>query len=110
VRVPAVVAAAGGNTGVALRYLAVILLFSCYGALTARLRVAANIQRYEALVITALVFSLSACALSFPLTGCGIPFADTCFEAVSGVTMTGFSTLASVEDRPASFLSARAWI
>jgi len=108
--VPAVVAGVSGNTGVALRYLVVIVLFSVYGALTARLRVAPNMQRNEALVITALVFTLSACAMSFPLMGYGIPFIDALFEAVSGVTTTGLSTLAGVEDRPASFLFARAWM
>jgi len=108
--VPATVAAASGNTAVALRYLGVILLFSIYGALTARLRVAPNMQRNEALVITALVFTLSACSLTFPVMGYGIPFTDAFFEAVSGVTTTGLSTLASIEDRPASFLFARAWM
>jgi trk system potassium uptake protein len=108
--VPAAVAGGSGNTGVALRYLAVILLFAVYGALTARIRVAANMQRNEALVITALVFTLSGCAMAFPLMGYGISFVDAIFEAVSGVTTTGLSTLASVEDRPASFLFARAWL
>jgi trk system potassium uptake protein TrkH len=108
--VPAAVAAASGNSAVALRYFGVILLFSLYGALTVRLRAAPNMQRNEALVITALVFTLSACALSFPIMGYGIPFVDAFFEAVSGVTTTGLSTLASVEDRPASFLFARAWM
>ena len=108
--VPAAVAGGSGNTGVALRYLAVILLFAAYGALTARIRVAANMQRNEALVITALVFVLSGCAMAIPLTGYGMPFIDALFEAVSGVTTTGLSTLASVEGRPASFLFARAWM
>ena len=108
--VPAAVAGIGGNTEVALRYLAVIVLFTVFGAATARIRVAANMQRNEALVITALVFTLSGCALAFPLMGYGIAFVDALFEAVSGVTTTGLSTLASVEGRPASFLFARAWM
>lgn len=108
--VPAAVAGISGNTGVALRYLAVILLFAVFGALTVRLRVAANMQRNEALVITALVFTLSACAMSIPLMGYGISFIDALFEAVSGVTTTGLSTLPGVENRPASFLFARAWM
>jgi trk system potassium uptake protein TrkH len=108
--VPAAVAAIAGNTGVALRYLAVILLFAVYGAVTARIRVAANMQRNEALVITALVFMLSGCVMAFPLMGYGISLVDAIFEAVSGVTTTGLSTLASVEGMPASFLFARAWL
>jgi trk system potassium uptake protein TrkH len=108
--VPATVAWVSGNNTVALRYLAVILLFAVYGALTARIRVAANMQRNEALVITALVFTLSGCAMAFPLTGYDIPFIDAIFEAVSGVTTTGLSTLASVEGMPVSFLFGRAWL
>jgi trk system potassium uptake protein TrkH len=108
--VPAAVAGIGGNTEVALRYLAVIVLFTVFGAATARIRVAANMQRNEALVITALVFTLSGCALAFPLMGYGIAFVDALFEAVSGVTTTGLSTLANVAGRPASFLFARAWM
>lgn len=108
--VPAVVAAVGGNVDVALRYLAVILLFAVYGAFTARIHVATDMQRNEALVITALVFTLSGCAMAYPLMGYGIPFVDALLEAVSGVTTTGLSTLGSVEDRPAMFLFARAWL
>jgi len=108
--VPAAVAGFTGNAGVALRYLAVILLFAVYGALTARIRVAANMQRNEALVITALVFTLSDCVMAFPLMGYGIPFVDAVFEAVSGVTTTGLSTLGNVEGRPIGFLFGRAWM
>jgi trk system potassium uptake protein TrkH len=108
--VPAAVAGIGGDTDVALRYLVVILLFTIYGVFTARLRVAANMQRNEALVITALVFTLSGGAMAFPFMGYGISFVDAFFEAVSGVTTTGLSTLASVEHRPATFLFARAWL
>ena len=108
--VPAAMAGAGGNPAVARRYLAVILVFAAYGALTAGIRVAANMQRNEALVITALVFTLSGFAMAFPLTGYDIPFVDALFEAVSGVSTTGLSTLGSVEGRPASFLFARAWL
>ncbi len=108
--VPALVAALGGSTGIALRYLAVNLIFTAYGAVTARIRVPPNMQRNEALVTTALVFTLSAVALAFPLTGYGIPSLDALFESVSDVTTTGLSTLGSVEDKPAVFLFARAWM
>ena len=108
--VPAVVAAIGGNTGVALRYAVIVLLFAIYGALTARLPAAGDMQRNEALVIAALVFTVSGCALAFPIAGYDIPFVDALFEAVSGVTTTGLSTLGSIQNRPASFLFARAWL
>jgi trk system potassium uptake protein TrkH len=108
--VPALVALFTGSTAAALRYLAVIAGFAIYGALTARLPAAPNLQRNEALVITALVFALSACALAYPMTAYGISFVDALFEAVSGVTTTGLSVLASVEDKPAGFLFGRAWL
>ncbi len=108
--VPATVAAVGGNSGVALRYLVVILVFAICGGLTAWIRVPPNMQRNEALVITALVFALSAGAMSYPLMGYGIAFIDALFEAVSGVTTTGLTTLGNLEERPAAFLFARAWL
>ncbi|MGD2074942.1 MAG: potassium transporter TrkG [Gammaproteobacteria bacterium] len=108
--VPAAVALLGGATAVALRYLGVIAGFALYGALTAWIRVPPNMQRNEALVITALVFTLSSCVMAFPLAGYGIAFIDALFEAVSGVTTTGLTVLASVEDKPAAFLFGRAWL
>ncbi|MDT8388166.1 MAG: potassium transporter TrkG [Thiogranum sp.] len=108
--VPATVAAVSGNSDVALRYLFVILVFAIYGGFTARIRVPPNMQRNEALVITALVFTLSAVAMSFPLMGYGIAFIDALFEAVSGVTTTGLTTLGNLEERPVAFLFARAWL
>jgi trk system potassium uptake protein TrkH len=40
----------------------------------------------------------------------GVPFLDALFEAVSGITTTGLTTMGSVEDKPASFLFSRAWM
>ena len=74
--VPAAVAGITGNTGVALRYLAVILLFAVYGVFAARIHVAQNMQRNEALVITALVFTLSGCAMAFHVLSNGNSSAD----------------------------------
>lgn len=108
--VPAAVAVLTGQNEVALRYLAVILVFGACGVASSRMHVAANMLRNEALVITALVFTLSAFAMTFPLMGYGITFVDALFEAVSAITTTGLSTLEGVEQRPASLLFARAWM
>jgi trk system potassium uptake protein TrkH len=108
--VPAAVALLSGATDMALRYLSVIAGFALYGAFTARIRVPPNMQRNEALVITALVFTLSSFVMAFPMSSYGIAFLDGLFEAVSGVTTTGLSALGTVEDKPAAFLFGRAWL
>ncbi len=70
-----------------------------------------QIQSNEALVVTAAIFVLAALVATVPLAlAARVPFVDALFEAVSGVTTTGLTTLETVEDRPASFLFARAWM
>jgi trk system potassium uptake protein TrkH len=76
----------------------------------ARLPAPARIQGNEALTVTALAFIFSALLMSWPLMTSGIPFVDALFEAISGVTTTGLSTLGSIEHRSATFLFARAWM
>lgn len=68
-----------------------------------------TIQTNEALTMVALLFISGSLALSAPLTAYGIPFLDAWFEAVSGVTTTGLSTLDS-GDMPAAMLFGRAWM
>ena len=86
------------------------LLFFGFGAWARRMPTPRELQRNEALVISAIVFVLSPLVMSGPLMVQGIPCIDALFEAVSGVTTTGLSTLASVEDRSRSFLLERAWM
>lgn len=69
-----------------------------------------DLQRNEALVLTVVAFVLSPLVMSGPLVLQGIPWIDAVFEAVSGITTTGLSTLASVEGQPRTFLLARAWM
>jgi trk system potassium uptake protein TrkH len=69
-----------------------------------------TIERHEALVVTAAIFALSPLVMAIPLALQGVPWLDALFEAVSGVTTTGLSTLATVEGRPRTFLFARAWM
>lgn len=69
-----------------------------------------DLQRSEALVVTAAAFVASPLVMSAPLVVQGIPWIDALFEAVSGVTTTGLSTLTAIEGRPRTFLLARAWM
>lgn len=66
-------------------------------------------QANEAMVLSALAFALGSAALALPWWAEGVPFIDALFEGVSAVTTTGLSTLDSVENKPWSFLFARAW-
>lgn len=80
------------------------------GGLLARLPSATHIQANEALTITAIMFLLSPLLMSWPMMATGAAYLDALFEAVSGVTTTGLSTLGSIEGRSDSFLFARAWM
>jgi len=93
-----------------LRYLVVVLVLAGVGAPLARLPSPSSVQINEALAITALAFVLAPLLMSYPMMGAGLSFLDALFESISGITTTGLSTLASVEDRPRSFLLARAWM
>lgn len=70
----------------------------------------AAVQANEALVITALAFIVSPLLMTLPYTGFGLPYMDALFEAVSGITTTGLSTLPAVSATPRSFLFSRAWM
>ncbi len=77
----------------------------------ARLQAPQRLQLNEAFTIVVLSFVLGALAMSWPLAALGgQTWVDGLFEAVSGITTTGLSTLATVEDKPQSFLFARAWL
>lgn len=80
-------------------------------ALTAgRLRVTSRVQTNEAMAVTALTFVLGAAVMVWPFMAHGLPFGDAVFEAVSAITTTGLSSLASVEGHSPVFLFARAWM
>jgi trk system potassium uptake protein TrkH len=108
--VPLAVAVLGADRDAALRYLVVFLPMLGAGRFLMRLPEPASFQANEALVITALAFSLGALALAYPLMAGGLGFVDALFEAVSAITTTGLSVAGDIEHRPASFLFARAWI
>jgi trk system potassium uptake protein TrkH len=94
---------------ISLRYVTVIALLLAAGWPLARLQAPDRIQGNEAMVIVTLAFVLSPLLMSWPLAASGLSAMDAFFEAVSGVTTTGLSTLATVQGRAHSFLFARAW-
>jgi len=93
-----------------LRYLVVIVLLLVVGVPALRLAEPDDIQTNESLVITALAFVLSPLLMTWPIMAAGLSFADAWFEAVSGITTTGLSTLQNLADKPKTFLFARAWM
>lgn len=80
------------------------------GGLLSRIPAPTHMQANEALTITALAFMFSPLLMSWPLMATGVPFTDALFEAISGVTTTGLSTLDDIENRTPGFLFARAWM
>ena len=107
---PLVFALLDAEWGAAQRYALVCAGLFLAAYTLARLPAPAHIQDNEALTITAMAFLLTPALMSWPLMAAGIPVTDALFEAISGVTTTGLSTLGGIEHRPASFLFARAWM
>jgi len=107
--VPLALALYDAEAAFALRFGVVCVLLFVLGVPLARLAVPAQVQANEALVITAAGYLLAAVALAFPLAGGGLAGIDALFEAVSGVTTTGLTTVAEIERQPRVFLFARAW-
>ncbi len=69
-----------------------------------------DIQLNEAVVVVAAIFLLVPLVMALPMMSAGIGFLDALFEAVSGITTTGLSTIRSVEDKPASLMFTAAWL
>lgn len=109
--VPAAVALLDGAPAIALRHGAVVIVLLAAGGAGARLRAPdGGIQKNEALVVSALAFALPPFLMAFPLMGYGLSYQDALFEAISGVTTTGLSVVASVDAMPFAFHFARAWM
>ncbi|HKI98686.1 MAG TPA: potassium transporter TrkG [bacterium] len=98
-----------GDWPLAVRLAVVTAVLGLGGWALSRLRVPAHIQVNEALVVVVLVFCTGALALVWPFQAAGLGWLDALFEAVSAITTTGLSTLASVQGHPPTFLFLRAW-
>ena len=95
---------------VSLRYFVVILIVLTLALPTTRIQAPEQIQANEALVIVALAFVISPLLMLYPMKTAGLSMLDTLFEAVSAVTTTGLTTVASIEDKSPAFLFTRAWM
>jgi trk system potassium uptake protein TrkH len=99
-----------GEQAATWRYLMTIAVLLALGWPLSRLRAPDRIQGNEAMVIVTLTFVLGPLLMSWPLAASGLTPMDAFFEAVSGVTTTGLTTLATVRDKGHTFLFARAWM
>jgi len=106
--VPTLVAILDGSSA-GTRYLAVAALLGLCWALGRLLDKPTAVQKNEALATVALLYISASLLFSFPIMAYDVPFTDAWFEAVSGVTTTGLSTLA-VDGKPAAFLFGRGWM
>lgn len=110
VSVPLLVAVFSGSYAIAVRYLVVLVAAALAGKLLHRLPKAGELRPNEAFVLACVMYLITPLAMAYPMSGAGIPFLDAWFEAVSGATTTGLSTLASVENTDVAFLFGRAWM
>ena len=90
-------------------YLLVIGLLSACWLVGRFLPAADKVQKNEALAMVAALFITASLLFSIPVMAYGVSFLDAWFEAVSGVTTTGLSTL-NVADMPAALLFGRGWM
>ena len=101
--------AACTNSVATKAYLLVVVLLSVCWLMGRFLPAAEQVQRNEALAMVAGLFITASLLFSIPVMAYGVNFLDAWFEAVSGVTTTGLSTL-NVTDMPAALLFGRGWM
>ncbi len=98
------------DVAIAIRYGWIIGILGGGGVLLGRLHAPTRVQPNEGVVVVGLTFFVVPLVMSYPMMASGLSFADAWFEAVSGATTTGLSTLSSVEQSPETFLFGRAWM
>lgn len=108
--VPALVSLSVTDAALDERLVAVAAAELVIGAALMRWRPTEEIQWNEALAVTGLAFLFAPLAMIWPLAAAEISVIDAWFEAVSGVTTTGLTTLRGMDERPADFLFLRAWM
>ncbi len=107
---PLAVAMLEANWALAFRYGVLCSVLFVGGKWFARLPAPEVIRTNEALTVTALAFIVPPLLMAWPMMTAKLSLIDAIFEAVSGITTTGLSTLGHVSDRPESFLFLRAWM
>ena len=109
--VPALAAAAFGEWRLAIVLLGTVVGPACLIALGARQAAPGpSIQANEAMVVTTLIFAIAAALMAIPFHRLGMTPVDALFEAVSGVTTTGLTTLPHVTELSPGLLFLRAWL
>lgn len=108
--VPMLFALLVNETAHAWPYAALTVFCAAAGFLLQRIRSSMDVQNNEIFVISALIFLLVPSFMVIPFHLTGLSRIDAFFEAVSGFTTTGLSTLPSVENLPMTFLFARSWL
>lgn len=95
---------------ISLSHLLVTVVLVLAWLILRQIKVGADIQMNEAMVLVALVFLSVAFMMTIPLVVAGIPFIDALFETISAVTATGLSTLPGLDGQPLIFSFSRAWM
>jgi trk system potassium uptake protein TrkH len=108
---PLAVSLISRETSITFRYSIVVGGLGLLGWLFSKKRASEEVQVNEGIVLVASVFLVISFVMSYPLmASSGLHFSDAFFEAVSGVTTTGLSTLGTVQDKTTTFLFSRAWM
>ena len=107
---PLAVSLFDAETSTTFRYAVVIFALAGIGAFLGRIQAPLNVQANEAMVLVAFMFFFTSLVMSFPLTASGLSFSDALFEAVSGITTTGLTTVKNPEDLSPTFLFTRAFM
>jgi trk system potassium uptake protein TrkH len=108
--VPVAVCFAYGDFAYAWRMAIAGAALVAIGLPLSRLTARPQVQANEAMVVVALTFTVASLAMALPMMGLGLSFGDALFEAVSGVTTTGLTTVANVAIMPLGFLFTRSWM
>jgi len=109
--VPLAVSIIFGETPITFRYVVVeISLLLLLGTVLARRPSPSDMQTNEGMVLVALMFAFSPLVMSYPMMASGLSFIDALFEAISGVTTTGLSTVSTLSGLPETFLFSRVWM
>lgn len=93
-----------------IRYILVIVGLAGLGGSLSRLNIPIRVQMNEGMVLVAMMFLFTPLIMSYPMMASGLSFQDALFEAISGGTTTGLSTLSTLEGTSSTFLFARAWM
>lgn len=91
-------------------YVVIILTSGAAGYFLQRIEATADLQNNETLVISAMIFIIGSLLTAMPFYYSGLSPMDALFEAVSGVTTTGLSSLVTVESLPLTLQFTRTWL